>query len=289
MIYQFINTYHFKVDLVCDVLKVSRSGYYAAIGRPLSCREKSNVRLLHLVKTVHMESKETYGLPRMVKQLSHMGESCGKNRVHRLMKLHGIHGLLPRKFKVTTTDSKHNLPIASRVFQTENPLTHPTKPNQVWAGDISYIFTREGLFYLAIVLDVFTRKIVGFSMQNHMKTDLIKMALTMAIGRQKILPNQLIGHTDRGSQYASESYREELKMHGIIPSMSRTANCYDNAYAETFFATLKKELIYRKEYETIDQGKKEIFEYIEVWYNQKRLHSSIGYLSPIQFEKSLAA
>jgi transposase InsO family protein len=273
------------VRLICEVLSLSRSGYYAWKNRVPSVQAQSNQALVKKIVLIHQESRATYGLPRIHAKLKQMGEGCGKNRVHRLMKTAGIQGLVRKKF-VTTTDSNHRQPIVPRVFQTEEKATHPTRPNQVWASDITYIRTREGFLFLAMYLDVFTRKLVGFATRDHLQTELIESALEMALGRQS---PPMVNHSDRGTQYASVSYQEKLKQLGITASMSRSGNCYDNAFAETFFATLKKELIYRKEYTTFEQAKKEIFEYIEVWYNKKRLHSSLGYLSPIQFEKSQAA
>lgn len=280
--------YKLSIKLLCKELGVSRSGYYAWKDRPMSPRKQANVVLLEKIRGIHEESRKTYGLPRIHARLKQMNEVCSKMRVHRLMKASGITGIVKKRFRVTTTDSKHDLPIAPRVFQTEEKSTHPSKPNQVWASDISYIATKEGFLYLAMYLDIFTRKLVGFSMDEHMQTTLIETALDMALGRQK-LGHELIHHSDRGSQYAADLYRKKLSDLKITASMSRKGNCYDNAFAETFFATLKKELIYTKEYNTKDQAKKEIFEYIEVWYNKSRLHSSLGYLSPIQFEESLAA
>lgn len=200
------------------------------------------------------------------------------------MKKAGISGLLKRRYRVRTTNSNHESPIADRIFKTEEVITHPTKPNQVWASDVSYVPTSEGFLYLATYLDLFTRKIVGFSIQDHMRTELIVDALDMALGRQTLKVGDLIQHSDRGSQYASEIYRQKLNQLGIQASMSRKGNCWDNAFAESFFATLKKELIYRSDYKSKEEAKKSIFEYIEVWYNRSRLHSSIGYKTPVQFE-----
>lgn len=277
------------VALLCLVLGLSRSGYYAWISRPASHRTIENEKLIVEMKRLHTESRGTYGLPRLYERLQQVEKSPGKNRVARLMKVAGISGLVKRRFRVKTTDSKHDLPIAPRVFQTENPETHPTKRNEVWTSDISYIHTDEGVLYLGTFLDVFTRKITGFAIEDHMRTDLLLQALDMALGRSRPTAGSLLGHSDRGSQYASEIYREKLKSSGIKASMSRRGNCYDNAFAESFFATLKKELIYRNHFKTKAEAKIAIFEYIEVWYNRQRLHSSLGFKSPVQFEESLAA
>ncbi len=205
------------------------------------------------------------------------------------MKKAGISGLIKPRFKVKTTDSNHENPIAERVFKTEEPSTHPVKPNEIWASDVSYIPTDEGFVYLATYLDLCTRKVVGFSTDDHMRTELILTALEMALGRQNLINGELLSHSDRGCQYASEDYRNKLESLGVRASMSRKGNCWDNAFAESFFATLKKELIYRKSYKTKEEAKKSIFEYIEVWYNRNRIHSSIGYMTPVQYEESLAA
>jgi putative transposase len=278
-----------SVLMACLVLGVSRSGYHAWRGRPASQHAQESQKLIMEMRRIHDESRGTYGLPRLVAQLRHDGNILGKNRVARLMKIAGISGLIRKRFRVKTTDSKHDLPIAPRVFKTEEPETHPVESNRVWASDISYIATDEGFVFLATYLDLFTRKVTGFAMEDHMRTELLLQALDMALGRQSFTAGNLLEHSDRGSQYASEVYREKLKSSGITASMSRKGNCYDNAFAESFFATLKKELIYRNHYKTRAEAKKAIFEYIEVWYNRRRLHSSLGYRSPAQFEEAIAA
>lgn len=270
-------------------LEISRSGYYAWKKRPACDRKKENAILIETIKEIHFDSRGTYGVPRVRSKLKELGESCGKGRIGTLMKKAGISGTIKRKFRINTTDSNHDSPIAPRIFQTEEITTHPTKPNQVWAGDITYIHTGEGVLYLATQLDIFTKKMVGHSMGEEMKSELILTALEMALGRQKLITAELVTHSDRGSQYASEVYRQKLKDLKITASMSRKGNCYDNAFAESFFATLKKELIYRENFKTRDEAKKAVFEFIEVWYNRNRIHSSIGYQTPIQFEESLAA
>lgn len=277
------------MKLLCEVLKVSRSGYYDGLKRPLSKREKENKALVREIQSIHDDSRKTYGLPRIWAQLKNMGKTCGRNRVRRLMRKSGISGITKKRFKIKTTDSNHTHPIAPRVFKTEEVMTHPGQENQVWASDISYIPTQEGFLFLAIYLDIFTKKIVGFATALNMETELILSALEMALGRQKLTQAELVNHSDRGSQYASEIYRKKLKNLKITASMSRCGNCYDNAFAESFFATLKKELIYRNSFKTREEAKKMIFEYIEVWYNRKRIHSSIGYMTPVQFEESLVA
>jgi putative transposase len=275
--------------LCCLILNLSRSGFYAWLKRPVSERKKQNSALLAQIKAIHEDSRGTYGLPRIKEVLRKLGQTCGKNRIASLMKMADISGLTKKKFRVKTTDSNHANPIAPRIFKTEEPLTHPTKPNQLWVSDISYVSTREGFIFLGTYVDLFTRKVVGFDLQDHMRTELLLSALDMALGRQNLIAGELVSHSDRGSQYASDVYREKLANLGITASMSRRGNCYDNAFAESFFATLKKELVYRSDFKTKDEAKKAIFEFIEVWYNRKRLHSSIGFMTPVQFEESLAA
>jgi transposase InsO family protein len=206
------------------------------------------------------------------------------------MKMQGLVGAAAKKFKVKTTDSDHDLPIADRIFKTEKAQEQVTRPNQYWASDITYIPTEEGWVFLAIFLDLFTRKVVGLSMEDNMRVGLILKALQMALGRQNIASaNELVGHSDRGSQYAAEAYTELLKAHGISAGMSRRGNCHDNAYAESFFHTLKVELIHRRKFKTRKEAVEAKFEYIEVWYNRQRLHSSLGYKSPVEYELTARA
>lgn len=274
------------IQISCRELGVSRSGYYSWLNRIESMRSQENKTLEEKIRSIHRDSRGTYGLPRLKESLKQAGYSCGNGRIEKIMKKASISGLIKKRSKVKTTDSNHSNPIAPRIFKTEEIATHPTRPNQLWASDISYIPTGEGFLYLATYLDVFTRKVVGFAMAETMETSLILSALEMALGRQKPPGGELLNHSDRGSQYASDQFRQRLETLKITASMSRKGNCYDNAFAETFFATLKKELIYRSEYKTKEEAKKSIFEFIEVWYNRKRIHSSIGYLTPIQFEGS---
>lgn len=286
MVRQLKLEFNLAVNLACRVLLVSRSGYYAWLTRPESERARENRRLTERLRALHAESKGTYGSPRLQSSLLDEGVRASRNRVARLMRAAEIAGVAKRKFRVKTTDSNHALPIADRIFQTEEPETWPVRPNEVWAGDITYVPTSEGWLYLSVFLDLFTRKVVGFSMEPHMKTDLITQALEMALGRQERGPGEkLVGHSDRGSQYASEEYRERLKAAGITASMSRRGNCYDNAYAESFFHSLKVELVHRERFATRAEARAAIFEYIEVWYNRKRKHSALGYLAPIAYEQ----
>jgi putative transposase len=283
---QEVNTEGVAVNIACDTLEISRSGYYAWLERPESERAKDNAKLVEKIKKIHKKSDYTYGSPRVAAELQAEGHTCGKNRIARLMKDNAISSDSVKKFKISTTDSNHDLPIADRIFETENPDA-VMAPNQVWTGDITYVDTEEGWLFLAVFLDVFTRKIVGFSSADNMRTELILEALKMALGRQVVQAGQLISHSDRGSQYASESYRDELNSNGIIASMSRKGNCYDNAHVESFFHSLKTELIYRKNFKSREEAAQAIFEWIETWYNRQRRHSAINYMAPEEFEKLL--
>jgi len=276
---------YLKVSLLCKTLGVSRSGYYSSKTRLPGDRSKANKELIEKIKLIHNTSKQTYGVPRVKAKLTKDGELCGKNRVARLMKKEGLKGVASKKYVVKTTDSNHKLPIAPRVFKTEDKSTFPAGPNKVWASDITYIPTKEGWLFLAIYLDLFTRKIVGYSMADNMRTELVLKALNMALLNQKPRGSDLVSHTDRGSQYASYQLNDRLNLLGITASMSRTGNCYDNAYAETFFHTLKVELVHREEFKTRQEAKSKIFNYIETWYNKERLHSSLGFMSPVEYEE----
>ena len=272
-----------KVSLACKTLEVSRSGYYDWLKRPESDRAIETAALLARIRAVHDYSKQTYGAPRMTEMLQAEGFNCGKNRVAKIMRNNNIASEAVKKFKITTTDSNHDLPIADRIFETEN-VEAVMAPNQVWVGDITYVHTDEGWLFLAIFLDLFTRKVVGFSSDDNMRVELVMNALDMALGRQDVKDGELIAHTDRGSQYASEVYRKKIQLVGIIASMSRKGNCWDNAHCESFFHSLKTELVYRTNFKTREEAKQVIFEWIETWYNRQRLHSSLGYMSPIDYE-----
>lgn len=277
------------VKLTCFVLLLSRSGFYAWKKRPVAERELESAKLIVEIKKIHDESRGIYGLPRIHAALKNAGKKHGRGRIKRLMKKLDICGVFKKSFKIKTTDSKHDGPVAPRILQTKDVTTHPVKPNQVWVTDITYIHTGEGVLYLGTYLDLFTRKIVGFSMADHMRTELLLDALTMALGRQNLNTFALLSHSDRGSQYASDEYRERLAKLGITVSMSRKGNCYDNAFAETFFGTLKNELVYRTHFKTRQEAMIAIFEYIEVFYNRKRIHSSLGYLTPVAYEEAQLA
>ena len=264
---------------MCRVLEVSTSGYYDWRARPESRRKKQDRRLVVEIKAIHKESRQTYGSPRIHDELKDRGIHCGKKRVARLMRLHDISAKQTRRFKATT-DSKHARPVAENVLARQFT---PSAPNVVWAADITYIPTRQGWLYLAVVLDLFSRRVVGWSMHNRLNRSLVLDALKMALRGRSPRPG-LIHHSDRGSQYASGDYQGLLQAQQMVCSMSRRGNCWDNAPVESFFSTLKRELVHHRRWQTRAAVRAAIFEYIEVWYNRKRRHSSLGYQSPVQYE-----
>jgi len=276
-----------EVKISCETLGVSRSGYYAWKDRPEADRTAENRDLVEKMREIFQESRGTYGAPRLRVRLKALGLDCSKTRVARLMREEGLSGVAKKRYRVKTTDSNHELPIAERIFKTEEPDTWPTRPNQVWAGDLTYIGTDEGWLYLTIQLDIFTRKVVGYAMTDHMRSEAMTSAMSMAVTTQGLRQSEpLVSHSDRGCQYASDEYRSHLKRLGITASMSRRGNCYDNAYAESFFHTLKVELVHRRRFKTRAEAEAAIFEYIEVWYNRRRIHSALGYRSPMEYERT---
>ena len=265
---------------MCEVLQVSRSGYYAWLKRPKSNRSAQNEQLVKHIESIHNQSRQTYGSPRVHDELQDMGIACSENRVARLMRQHGIAVEKKRKF-IRTTDSNHSLPVAPNQL---NQQFEVDRPDAVWTADITYIWTGQGWLYLAIILDLFSRRITGWSMAPSLERMLVVDALQMAVMARNPAEG-LIHHSDRGSQYASNDYQKLLQENKMVASMSRRGNCYDNAPTESWFATLKRELVYRTGYTTHAQARQDIFEYIEVWYNRRRKHSSIGYMSPVAYEK----
>ncbi len=272
------------VETACEALDVSKSGYYAYLKAIPSQREQRNEQIVIRLKDLHVESRQTYGRPRLHQKLKQEGFLVGKNRVHRLMKLASISGQKRKRFRIVTTNSNHGFGISERMLRTEEPSTHATEKNQIWVSDLSYIQTGQGFVYLITFMDLFTRKIVGFRVTNSLEASEVIAVLREALAREGITGENLIIHTDRGVQYACKAFKDVLRVRGILSSMSRRGNCYDNAFAESFFATLKKELIYQRRFQTIDDVRTAVFHYIEVWYNRERLHSSLGYKAPAQFE-----
>lgn len=265
---------------MCNILEVSRSGYYKWLGRPESERKRQHKEWTEQVKEVYDKSRQLYGSPKVTQQLNKNGVSISERTVTRIMKENGIRSRTVKKYKATT-NSKHSLPVQENVLNREFTAS---KPNEKWVTDITYVSTNEGWLYLASVMDLYSRKIVGWHMSERMTKELVLQALKQAYGRQH--PEQgLIHHSDRGSQYASLDYQKQLQIYEMIGSMSRKGNCYDNACIESFHSVLKKELIYLNKYETREEAKKSIFEYIEVFYNNQRIHSSIDYNTPSDYER----
>jgi transposase InsO family protein len=271
----------YPLKVICRVLEVSKSGYYAWKSRPKSQRRIDNEALLIEIRRVFIDNDSDYGSPRIWNDLNNVqGVRCSENRVARLMRESGIVAIHRRKFKATT-NSKHNWPVAPNLLERKFSVG---EPNKIWVTDITYIWTWEGWLYLSFVLDLYSRGVVGMAMSNRITDELTQSALKQAIGRRN--PSEgLIHHSDRGSQYASGDYQKLLKHHGITPSMSRKGDCWDNAVAESFLHTLKVEKVNRYRFKTRDEAKSKIFEYIEMYYNRKRAHSTLGYLSPFDFEK----
>ena len=272
------------VVLMCRVLEVSRSGFYAWRSREPSAAEVRRGELADEARTTHADVRARYGGPRMRAELAARGHERCVNTVARVMREAGIAAKTRRKFK-QTTDSNHTLPVAENVL---DRAFDPEEPNTRWCADITYIPTREGWLYLAAVEDLFSRRIVGWSMDQTMTSRLVVDALEMALARrlEGSSPSGLVAHSDRGSQYASEHYRRRLKEERIACSMSRRGNCWDNAAVESFFASLKKELVHGEDYATRDQARASIFEYVEVFYNRVRRHSTLGYVSPAEYERA---
>ena len=271
------------IAVQCEVLEVSRSGFYAWRGREPSATDRRREALIEKIQEVHQASRQTYGSPRVHAELLARGERCNRKSVEKYMRITRIRAKSHRKFRVSTTDSNHPRPIAPNLVNRE---FEPSQRNETWTTDITYIPTAEGWLYRAVVEDLFTRKIVGWAMSPSMESRLVVDALEMAVQREH--PGEgLVAHSDRGVQYASDHYQQLLTKHGITCSMSRKGNCWDNAPMESFFATLKKELVHHETYRTHAEARQSLFEYIEVFYNRVRRHSALGYKSPALFAEAL--
>lgn len=268
------------VKVMCRVLKVSRGGYYGWTRRGPSRRSRRNDELIAKIRKVHQENRELYGSPRVHRALLIDGEVVSRNTVARLMRTAKIRAKTRKRFAPRTTDSRHRQPVADNVLNRDFTADGV---NRKWVADITYVASGEGWLYVAAVLDCFSRKIVGWSMADHMQTELVADALKMALLRRDA-GGDLLHHSDRGVQYASDEYQRLLDRHGVTVSMSGVGDCYDNAMMESFWATLKCELVHQQRYATHEQARRSIFEYIEVFYNRRRLHSSLGYQSPDSFE-----
>jgi transposase InsO family protein len=270
------------VALMCEVLQVSRAGYYAWLARPESPRAARMAALAESVAEAPREGRGAYGAPRVHRALAAAGVACCANTVAKLMRRGGLRGCAPRRFVPRTTDSSHGHAVAANVLDRRFA---PGEPDRAWAADITYIRTGEGWLYLAAVLDLGSRRVVGWAAADHLRSELAQRALGNALESRR--PGAgLVHHSDRGVQYACDDYQRLLRSNGLEASMSRRGNCWDNAAMESFFAALKRELVHREAYATREEARRSLFEYIEVFYNRRRLHSSLGYLSPVQYEES---
>ena len=286
MKYAFIEAHRarYPVPAMCELLEVSCSGYHAWRGRGPSPREQENNRLLMQIRAIHSASHGSYGSPRVHEELRDQGKVVSLNRVRRLMKKNGIAARHKRKFRATT-DSRHNLPVAPNLLGQEFVTE---RPDQVWLADVTYLWTDEGWLYLACVLDLYSRLVVGWAMSEHNDRQLVIAALGMAYFQRRPARG-LVHHSDRGSVYCSHDYQKLLKQYGMVCSMSRKANCYDNAPIESWFKSLKVEWLHLRRFATRAQARSDAFSYIETFYNPRRRHSSLGYLSPREFERRFAA
>ena len=272
----------FPVRAMCRVLEVSAAGCCDRLRRQPSVTERRRETLAEAIRSIHADVKGRYGSPRMHAELKGRGHACSANTVAKVMKSLGSRAISHRKFRVRTTDSNHEFPVASNELDQDFTAT---EPNEIWLSDVTHIPTREGWLDLAAVEDLYSRRVVGWSMGTTLESRLVADALHTAVA-QRFPDDGLLAHSDRGSQYASEHDQRVLADHGVTCSMSRAGNCYDNAPMESFFASLKKELVHREDYPTVEAAKAGLFEYIEVFYNRIRRHSSLGYVAPAEFESA---
>jgi transposase InsO family protein len=270
----------FPVTLMCRVLAVSRAGFYAWRRRPPAARTRQDQTLAVAVASIYAENHGRYGSPRVQMELRARGQRSGRKRIARLMRAQGLRARPRRRYR-TTTDSRHGLPVCPNLLARRFAAA---QPNTAWVTDMTYLWTAQGWLYLAVIIDLFSRRIVGWSMSERIDRKLALDALRMALVQRRPAPG-LVHHSDRGSQYASRDYQQLLAQHGIRGSMSRRGDCWDNAVAESFFASLKIELVYQIQWRTRAQARTAIFEYLELFYNRRRRHSSLGYLSPLEFER----
>jgi len=278
--YAFVEQHRdsYPMQALCEALQVSDSGFAAWQRSEGPTKWLSDAALLKLIREIHEQTKAAYGSPRIYEEIKGRGIPVGKGRVERLMRENGLRGRHKRRFKATT-DSKHSLPVAPNRLE-QNFTTE--RPDQVWTADVTYLATGEGWLYLAIVLDLYTRQIVGWAMRERMTKDLVIDALRMAWFRRRPAPG-LIHHSDRGSQYCSHEFQKQLADYGMLASMSRKGNCWDNAPSESFFNSLKNERVHGTRYETRDEARADVFDYLEIFYNRRRRHSALGGISPIAF------
>jgi putative transposase len=271
----------YPVAVLCRVLGVSKSGYYAWRGRPPSERRRQDALLTEKIREIHSRSRQTYGYPRVHAELRSLGVRCGRRRVARLMRAAGLRGCVRGKKRRTTRRDPRAAPVPDLLCRDFVAV----RPNKIWLADITYIPTREGFLYLAFILDTHSRKVVGWSMAAHMRTELVVDALEMAVWRRGPVAG-LVHHSDRGIQYTAISFGKRLEEVGIVPSMGRTGTALDNAMAESFIATLKTELVHRRHFPDREVARSAIFEYLEGFYNRRRLHSALGYKSPVSYEEA---
>jgi putative transposase len=283
--FEFIRLHRkeYKITRMCEVLEVSRNGYYDWLDRPESIRSQENRRLTDKIRYFYRASGEIYGSPKIHRDLLDDGEICGQNRVARLMKVADIQSKMSRKF-VITTDSKNTMQAAPDLLQRQFVVAQQDK---VWVSDTTFIATREGWLFLAVILDLYSRQVIGWAMSDRNNTQLVQDALTMALWRRGEVKNVIV-HSDQGSTYASGDYQKQLRDNFLRCSMSRKGECLDNAVAESFFGSLKNEQIHHQDYRTRAEARQSIFEYIEVFYNRKRRHAFLNYMTPVEFEKKHA-
>ena len=281
MKYQFVAAHQaeHRLTRMCQTLGVSRSGYYAWRRRPASARAAANMRLLERMQQLHRQTKERYGAVKLWRALLAVGVACGRHRVARLRRVHGLEARRTRRFRMVVEQHQFVPPAPNRLQQV---FVAPAA-NRIWAGDLTAIATRAGWVYLAVILDLYSRRVIGWAMSPRPDQHVALTALQMAMTHRRPRPG-LIHHTDQGATYTSVAYQRQLVQTGLVASMSRKGNCYDNAVVESFFSTLKNELVHEREYHTREEARAEVFEFIEVFYNRQRLHQSLGYVSPVQFE-----
>ncbi len=275
----------FDLDDMCHVLAVTRGGYYTwkqAATAPPTPRQMRRSEVVEKIREIHKESDCTYGSPRIFDELAKQGVAVNRKTVEKYMKREGISPVLARRFVPQTTDSDHDLPVAPNLLDRQF-AAGVGGGDRKWVSDITYVWTEEGWLYVAAVMDLYSRRIVGWAMANHMRADLCVEALKMAVANRRPQTG-LLHHSDRGSQYASEAYRRVLSFYGMVASMSRSGNCYDNAVMESFWGTMKQEKVNRVRFRTREEARNAIFQWMEGWYNRKRSHSSLGYVSPEAFE-----
>jgi transposase InsO family protein len=280
--YAFIQEHdnEFRVVRMCSVLRVSRSGYYHWVDRPESRRAREDRELVMHIRRVHLESRRAYGSVKTWRELCSQGVACGKHRVARLRKRDGIEAQRKRRFRLTV-QNRNTAPAAPNLLRQQFVAV---RPDRIWVGDMTFIRTRTGFLYLAVLLDLFARKVVGWSMHDRPNLEVTLRALDMALEQRRPAPG-LVHHTDQAPLYSAYEYRDRMQAHGLVPSMSGRGNCYDNAVAESFFSNLKNELVHHCDFVSREAARAAIFDYIEVFYNRQRRHQTLGYLSPTQYER----